>query len=779
MSGQRNKWAYANYAAQSLAALLAPDDELAVIRMRAPFDVEQLEIVLDRRQESILNIKSEWGANDGTKTPFDAVKTAMGHSEKKFKLRKDLVNDDGPASDWLVIMTDGEFQGTPSVPEEVYREFMDQVGGKVRTIFLLIGNGAEKTIPNNWKKIAPIDIFTAKTEGASIVNAMSEIAALVMGRDRRGVDAIIGQNGTHTVTINSPFPVRRITVFQQSEKLKLNDVQRISCDSCPVELTINEFSITLPPEVRGKSLNGRVSLAAGQGIMPAGIYTIQFKDEPEIDNMVVVVETAVDFSVELFGAGNVRLTPEAAGGIYRLCRNDDLSVVVKFLESGSRNVLPIGPISGSLEAKALLGHDQYVLQAELTSNSLISHLKVPESPSPLSIEARYPGYFHLKSNILTIEPEDCNLAADFSLKGDNSVSVPYTSSDNFIPADVKELLVKGNAPDGIYHLEVSGIPKGIELHIQGEKISPSENKADLHLVMGKLISFEVLENNNYRATDPQVVLLTFSTQDSHVQIGSNKISLSVYPKKRMINILPGQPWKAQVDQLSKDAPSEIRVFADGQPVTPAEFENWHITRKDGCLDVNLGKLIDKSAFTLAPKYKFGCACFTPTGEIPLEFDIMGPYPDEHQTYRQVFSIIDIPWWQKCFPLICYLIIFLFLTWWILGMIRKPRFGKGSMIVFQRSVDYSKGREDATDLPGNFFYRWILPYRAERKTVEAITFVAGDSPGHVVILSDQQDDNMTVNGIVPGDPGDRDWFLGNNETLEIRRQNRLEKYTYQI
>lgn len=94
-----DRWKYANYALQSLVALLDEKDTFSYVPMSRPEEAFQLALTNEKRQTEINQIGA-W--KHYLNTPFRAVETAMQ------SIKKEAERDD-KREFWLIVLTDGAF----------------------------------------------------------------------------------------------------------------------------------------------------------------------------------------------------------------------------------------------------------------------------------------------------------------------------------------------------------------------------------------------------------------------------------------------------------------------------------------------------------------------------------------------------------------------------------------------------------------------------------------------------------------------------------------------
>lgn len=248
-------------------------------------------------------------------------------------------------------------------------------------------------------------------------------------------------------------------------------------------------------------------------------------------------------------------------------------------------------------------------------------------------------------------------------------------------------------------------------------------------------------------------------------------------RPRSLALRVARPFRGKVTALEEAPPAEVAPTADGLPVPADELARWTLTRVD---DERLKVDVERSpiGWRLKPRKTWGLACCTPTGTIPVEVEAKSPNPREPAVRLVVpVEVEDASFWRKCGWLILTVLAILLLAWYLVRLFRKRRFCPGSEIVYQR-FGRAAGRPVTYGLPGkNLFVRWLVPTKAERRSVEGVTFEAGMRCSYILIPPEAQDEDMRVAGEPVEDPGRRPLRLAQGDQLEVRRGTQREVYTY--
>lgn len=790
-----NRWSYANYAVQALAALLHKDDHLVVERMN-----NGMALIKPAGLAPRLDDIRAWGKPENNAgTPYQAVHTAMLRLASSEVVQKGTTN-------WLIIITDGDFHhkqcnapGNCSnkekdrVIEDIKNEiqyFIKNTNAKVRVAFLLIGDNADKEIANIWKKEKPeqVNIFSV-SNAKNLLEEMRKIAALITGRDDARINV---QSNKQIIQFNSVFPLRRITVFQQGTTApgNIENVQIPNGIFNPEKVTHSILG--------HDRLAGKITHIGGQRVMPVGEYIIEFDRQIKKAETQILLEAAVNFSVSITDLSNNKLTASFANQGYNLCDDKQVKIKLRFYQAGTsvplvldKNLLKKLTVKGSSNQQTIafnFNANNAYFQSEAIS--------IITGEQTLSVEARYPGYFHLKSNVFKVIGKECiqNMTVTMSHK---SIDVPYLFATKPQPVDGETTLSitstekLGNVMPLI--ITADGIPDGITLQIADQTLTQKNKKVTLNnYKMGNNFTVKILRNKDYRESQAKDIKLAITTENPQVRWLQNEAVLTLQPKPRDLSIeFELTDWKAKVNKLNEATPLGIQLLANGKPINVAELQLWDLALVAGQnhrlkLTFKQNQNNIKYPFQLAVSPYFGSPCFTATGNIPITIEAKGPFPSKQNTAQINLNIISIPWWKKCTPLIFKILSLLVFLWWLFGILNKKRFASSGIVTYQSFSTASRGVTKATQkqtfyLAQNnfvsFVSRWVIPYKPETKLIEGIKFRAGGSAVHIIIPKNYQEKGMTLGGISLEDPGKKDTLLNTSVVLEISRSTRKQSYEY--
>ncbi|GAB6471676.1 vWA domain-containing protein [Bacillus cereus group sp. MYBK71-2] len=298
-----DRWKYANYALQSLVALLDEKDTFSYVPMSKPNDPLNISLTKNKRQTEIEGIGA-WKTY--LNTPFSAVETAMQSIKKEADI-------DGKREFWLIVLTDGAFNdlekdkvgGKEKITQKLaqFKKEMDAKKISLHPILITMEEDLgqqEKAQLNTFKEIWKKEIngVTMPSSGEDgIVKSVNQVAALVANRDPfSSVESIVKTKVVgKKVEITTPFPLKRMTLVRQSPSLPDYQVTQISK---PLQLQ-SSFSIHAPGEAKLFGNIVHISTENEEVIKP-GTYTIEVDRDIEKEGLQVLVEPALNYTVSTY-----------------------------------------------------------------------------------------------------------------------------------------------------------------------------------------------------------------------------------------------------------------------------------------------------------------------------------------------------------------------------------------------------------------------------------------------------------------------------------------------
>ena len=491
MRGQR--YAMARYATQNFAALLAPTDTLKVVRMSRPDVVEVL--LPEQGIEAAIRTVAAWPV--GGATPYVSVQTAIAALERVVAgVPVETDTDDY----WLVVISDGEFNdfaGNMARAEEHYRRDLDRLretfqGRKLGVVYLGISERAQE-FADPWEAVGATT-FTA-FENDEIADAMFSMSALITGRDMGDEPERVGlaaRPGTVSgVDVDTMLPLQRLVVFYQGEQ-----PAALGVDDAASELvtTLGE-SVHLrsrgPYRTADGGLHGVVTAVEAETlfrVLRPGTFNLAITSDRliELESLRFLPEVALDLQVD---------ASEPPGTV---CAGDEIELVARLHDPGAAAPFRLDTLLG-LDIRANVDADvapRSVVPFALDgSERMTATIVVPEGRSVVSVTARFPGYFDLRSRLLEYEGVACvqELALDVAPE---RVDLVPTTSATLVEAHVGTLQLTGAFPGTPrttpYRLEVTGLPSWMVLSIGGRVFDTTEPEGQLDLLLDDPVAFTLL-----------------------------------------------------------------------------------------------------------------------------------------------------------------------------------------------------------------------------------------------------------------------------------------------
>ena len=312
-----DRWKYANYALQSLIALLDERDMFSYVSMSHPAEEISVSLGNNKRQGEIDKIQT-W--NESANTPFQSVETAIQSIKRQAKVNENR-------EFWLIVITDGAFnelekQGDSEKKRisETLSKFKEEMETKkisLHAVFITMEEnlGAQEQIQMNIFK----DIWKQQTNGIvlptrgedGVIHSVNQAAAFIANRDPfSSVEEAVKTNIVgNKIEITTPFPLKRITLVDQSSQKVPYRIQNIKG---PLQLQ-SKFSIQAPA---GMGLYGGIThiMSKNNAVIEPGSYILEIDQVVSKENMKVLVEPALDYTVSTYEKEQKKTTEQIYEG---------------------------------------------------------------------------------------------------------------------------------------------------------------------------------------------------------------------------------------------------------------------------------------------------------------------------------------------------------------------------------------------------------------------------------------------------------------------------------
>lgn len=398
------RWLYANYALQTLIALMGRDDHLHLVAMSAPERVETLADSFARRR-AIERLQHANAPAKNTPTPYRAVETAMNALAERLG---------GTEEPWLVVITDGVFDETGPAPdltarERAFSDFLSTTGA--HPVILLIGGGADRRLADAWRRAGQAEILQA-TDSEQIVERVRDIASVLNARDRQPADLGAHQDGQE-IWLSPRFPLRRLTVLAQGDgrNRRLTRVAGITARNGEVRAERFDLAMVQPARRGGRSVGMVTHIwpAAPAAPLPEGHEALRltFADPVGQGDVQLFPEVAARLEVELRGAAGTRFAPDR-NGVIPICAGQRVQVVARLVTDTGSSLTETQADTGGFVAAFFLD-DQAATAMPLNpeKTEFAGDLSIAPGTALLSASVSYPGYFSFRSRLFRLQAAVC------------------------------------------------------------------------------------------------------------------------------------------------------------------------------------------------------------------------------------------------------------------------------------------------------------------------------------------------------------------------------------
>jgi hypothetical protein len=562
-AGNTDRFTPALYATQNMIGLLTPSDRFEVVRMGSATVPTPLLPADD--PQTVIDQISSWSA--GGATPPQSVETAI---QRLKDLRANELPDDEDY--WLVVFTDGEFTNYENDVNRYLAWITSGLDGlrshfddrKLGILFLGIGPNARQ-FADVWDAAGAFTFVAPDVEGLvvssnEIIRSMYEIAALVTGRDPAAGTGDTGlpsrsiapRGGLPVIEVVTDLPLRRLVMFHQSDQPTGLRVIETSSDFLDGARS-RPVAVTDPLQIRSGSFHSTITAITSPNpgeVLGPGRYQI-----------------AIDAAVNIDPRA-IRFLPEVALGL-ELARDDrpaircvgdpiDLTAAIANSLSGARvDLESIGglEIYADVERRSGAPRIPFAPSADFTYAATIP-TEIGENV--VSVTARYPGYFVLRSEIFRIEGVPCATEVTLDVEP-NAIERAAVFGDEALEAGRIELRIAGLgaiAPTDPVTIEAVGLPAGWSLTLGTQVLSALDATVTLPWPASGVIP-GVLRATSEAAPATTSVTLRASTVAERIRFAKPSASVAVTLSPIEVALTPAAFPALSLTPTASDVPEVV------------------------------------------------------------------------------------------------------------------------------------------------------------------------------------------------------------------------------
>lgn len=648
-----DRWKYANYALQSLIALLDEKDTFSYVPMSHPAEEISVSLGNSKRQGEIDKIQT-W--NEQANTPFQSVETAIQSMKREVQVNANR-------EFWLIVLTDGAFNELEKQDEnekkrisETLSKFKKEMEAKkvsLHAVLITMEENLgtqEQTQMNIFKEIwkQQTNGIVLPTSGENgVIHSVNQAAAFIANRDPfSSVEEAVKTNIVgNKIEITTPFPLKRITLVDQSSQKVPYRIQNIK-GSLQLQ---SKFSIQAPA---GMGLYGGITqiMSKNSAVIEPGAYIVEINQVVSKENMKVLVEPALDYTISTYEKEQKKTTEQ-------------------FYESQTA-----------------------VIEAKPTN--------IPVDASYFTAQIEINGQM-------------------YAMKWNGERKAFYYETN------VGKELVRGNV-----HMNIKGF---------------------------------------YR-----------QTKEFYIQsVPKPKLSLQVVTTN----------YTEKVTNLKHSAPFIIQPLLNNEAMSEAEVKELLKTAT-----VTFHKSINyeikqhRNQLYVYPRpYYSNTFNFTDTGIVEATITLRDSQ-SQKVSKQFLLSIIDVSFFERYAIIFQFVlpfsIILLIVVTLVIGWVVRPRFHRKALIYYEWDQSIAEDwlyKSEPEPLRTKWWNHYFgIPFRAERKTVQSVTFVAKKASKSIFVTKDSQVPGMVIDGMFLTDEeaGREHKTLYPNEMVVIDRGYGKELYKYE-
>lgn len=722
MFDNKQDYAYANYALQNIIGFMNESDELYVVKMSNKTVYETINISnKDKKIQQIADI-SKW--NDGAnETPFESIETAVNC----LKDGKDKYGSNDNIEYWLLVLTDGGFEGMPNDVQGYFnnvQSYMSDV--KFESIYVFIGGQTSSTVRSVAEKMPNTTIITS-SNNEDICKGLFKAAEKIYGRTSLK-DNDFDKNGNE-VKFKFPFPINKLIIYEQDQNIELINA-KTSKGKTLTSNTTYSANKTNEPMLTSKI----IEVKSNGDCIPSGDVVLSFDGNVDLSEtkFQIMVDSAVTFELKVVDNGK-----EISSDKYNAFTVEDKPNFI---------ATPINPYDHSIidmteyisKSNASYQYDGKDTALQYDTRDLnykfYSPLHVGNNTFVAKLDLK--GYFNTYSNAVNIyvSPEPIAISPSIN-PGEVNVVNSFTKDYEKIGMLTYEMSNMRDKANGT--LEFTNIPNGIQLKVNGNTVK--NNKVSLTL--NEKNDIEIYRNKDYKDTDSKNINVNVTLADKAINIKDKGVQFTLNPVIRNI--------KLDVKNLVNDFNSlttanayginlyELEPIIDGKNISKDELKQSKITFENEGDKIGFKYKLDEEhgknvihLFIKRPFFSFGGK------SVDTTFIMITPF-NETLTHQMTFNI---RW--SLLDTIFRLFIPLLIIIWIIGIIKKPRFDRKNH-KFQVRKNGSLDYEDKISISEGLSF--LVPFKAQRGYACGLSLKADSSKKKVIVLKKSIKDTMKYDG----------------------------------
>ena len=560
MASNNQDFAYANYALQNIVGFMNEEDELYVVRMSNKSEHQTINLnSSDKKKDNINNI-SKW-SDFANETPFEAIETAV----EALKDAKSKYGSSDNIEYWLLVLTDGDFEGMPQDPKgylEGVNDYMSDV--KFESVYVFISDKAKanlRTIAENISNITCID----STDKEGICKALFKAAEKIYGRTSvKGKDLI--ENGNN-VTFDFPFPISKLTIYEQDQDANLNKIESengnvITGNNVFEAKKVNE-PVLVSKIIEVKDANKNISSGKTKMYFDSEVDTSENKFQ-------IMVDSAVSF--ELIPVDN---NGEKVTNLNSYSSEDIAEFIAKPINTYTGEMVDLSNYIDKSKVKGEYNRSQVDLAYDREKKYFRFNSGLKIGSNIFSATLDLPGYFKIKSNIVEIYvPSEAPALIPSAEPSEIKVGTKLSKDYEKVGTIEYKLTNLRDKVNGV--LSFSNIPKGIQLKVNGTTVK----KNKVSLALNEKNNIDIYRNKDYKETVSQNISINVELNDKGIKVRDKGCNFAVIPSNRKITLNVERLYEDENKLTSANAYNKdlfkVTPMVDGENISKQELKESNI-----------------------------------------------------------------------------------------------------------------------------------------------------------------------------------------------------------
>lgn len=380
-------WCQAKYSMEVFASMLGEKDTMNIYVM-SDFDG-------GKSSSARLSLNGSNGSKKNVVQIHDMVTTA---ANTPFSTVKKAYSDLTAASadeKWLVVLTDGEFQGSSDI-----NGFFSSKRSDIKVMFLSMGADAAAINPDESNNV----FFEKAGNSKEILNKITGISTRIFNSDKLKVS-------TKKKEISFDVPMKELVVFAQGENVEIKYLKSSKKKKFkPKEIVDVKYSTKAATNYQNpktaSDLEGKVAIFKGD--FSAGKYKIGVKNADTIE---VYYKPNIDIAAYLKDANGKEVTN------FKDLEAGEYTISFGFVKKGQKK---------KVKESDLLGAVKY--QATVTSNGK-THSKTYSSGDKIKLEE---GPLKIEAVASFLEYNTVSTTLDYSIFKDKTVDFKFKENPQYI-----------------------------------------------------------------------------------------------------------------------------------------------------------------------------------------------------------------------------------------------------------------------------------------------------------------------------------------------------------